>query len=110
MTVEVAVLIAFASLCISAYLGFKGSKRTDTKDIEERAKENAMINFKLDEIGRAIQDIKSERVSLVADLKEQGVRITRIEESAKQSHKRIDALEHKIYGGEDHERKNYIAN
>jgi len=107
MTVEVALVISFVSLCISAYLGFKGSKRTDTKDIEERAKENAMINFKLDNIEQATKDIRSDISTLRNEMMAHNDRIIKVEESTRSAHKRIDGLEHRLNkGGVEHEHEN----
>ena len=52
MNIEVALLISVISVCFSVYFGLKNNKRTDTKDIEERVKDNTRINVKLDDIGQ----------------------------------------------------------
>ena len=41
-------------------MGLKSDKRTDTKDIEERVKENTRINMKLDAISNNTTEIKNE--------------------------------------------------
>ena len=106
MTIEVALLISVVSLCVSAYLGFKGAHRTDAKDIEERAKENAMINFKLDNIGQTTKDIRADISSLHNEIKVHNDRLIKVEESLKSAHKRISTLEDRVNGGEYHEREN----
>ena len=62
MTIELstAIIISVLSLGFSVYIGLKNSKRTDTKDIEERVKENTRINMKLDAISNNTTDIKNE--------------------------------------------------
>ena len=52
MTIEVstAIIISVLSLGFSVFMGLKSNKRTDTKDIEDRVKENTRINMKLDAI------------------------------------------------------------
>ena len=52
MNIEIALLISVISVCFSVYFGLKNNKRTDTKDIEERVKDNTRINVKLDDIGQ----------------------------------------------------------
>ena len=50
MTVELALIVSIVSVAFSIFFGLKNNKRTDTKDIEERVKENTRINLKLDDI------------------------------------------------------------
>ena len=106
MTIEVALLISMVSVAFSVYFGLKNSKRTDTKDIEERVKENTRINTKLDNITQTTQDIKSEISSMRDDIKSHNDRLIKVEESAKQAHHRIDGIEDRLNGkdGLEHER------
>ena len=69
MVTMTATIISFLSFCFAVWVGLKGSKRTDTKDVEERAKENAAINYKLDEISRNTSDIKSDISNITSDVK-----------------------------------------
>lgn len=102
MTLEVvAICISFASFCFALFIGMKGEKRTDTKDIEERAKENAKINFKLDEISGTTREIKLDISTLREDIKSHNERLIKVEESAKQAHHRISAVEDRLNGKED---------
>ena len=97
----VAIIISFSSFCFAVWIGLKGDKRTDTKEIEERAKENAKINFKLDEISGTTREIKADISSVREDIKSHNDRLIKVEESAKQAHKRIDLLDHKLIGKDD---------
>lgn len=99
MTIEVALLISFVSVAFSVYFGLKNSKRTDTKDIEERVKENTRINVKLDNISQATQEIKSEISSMREDIKSHNDRLIKLEESVKSAHHRIDGIEERMNGG-----------
>lgn len=96
-----AALISFLSLCFAVWIGLKGDKRTDTKDIEERAKENAKINFKLDEISGTTRDIKNDISSMRDDIREHNNKIIELESDVKQMEKRIDNLEVRIDRKED---------
>lgn len=89
----IAIIISFVSLCFAIWMGLKGDKRTDTKDIEERARENAKINFKLDEISGTTREIKQDITSVRDEIKSHNDRLIKVEESAKQAHKRIDLLD-----------------
>ena len=105
MTIEVstAIVISIISLLFSAYMGIKGNKRTDTKDIEERTKERTELNVKLDYISSNMQDIKEQISSLVKDVQNHGVKIAELEQSTKSAHHRLDSLEKKIDEKEDKE-------
>ena len=48
MTIDVsaAIVISVLSLAFSVFMGVKNNKRSDTKDIEERVKDNTKINMK----------------------------------------------------------------
>lgn len=98
MTIEIALLISIVSVCFSVYFGLKNNKRTDTKDIEERVKENTRINTKLDNIGQDTREIKSEISSMREDIKSHNDKIIKLEESAKQAHHRIDEIISRLNG------------
>lgn len=97
----IAICISFVSLCFAVWMGLKGDKRTDTKDIEERARENAKINFKLDEISGTTREIKQDISSVRDEIKSHNDRLIKVEESAKQAHKRIDLLDKTLIGKGD---------
>lgn len=98
---QIAILISFLSFCFAVWIGSKGDKRTDTKDIEERAKENARINFKLDEISGTTREIKQDISSMRDDIKHHNEKIVELESSVKQAHKRLDAMERKLEQSHD---------
>ena len=78
MNIEIALLISVISVCFSVYFGLKNNKRTDTKDIEERVKDNTRINVKLDDIGQDTKEIKSEISSMREDIKMHNDRIIKV--------------------------------
>lgn len=94
--VSIAVVISIISLSFSVYMGLKGNKRTDTKDIEERANERAEINAKLNHIAVTTQEIKEQISSLVKKVELHSDRLTKMEENLKSVWKRIDIIEKKL--------------
>ena len=106
MTVEVALLVSFVSVAFSVYFGLKNSRRTDTKDIEERVKENTLINVKLDNIDQATKDIRADIAEVRSEIQKHNDRLIKVEESVKSAHRRIDTIEHRMNGGVVHEREN----
>ena len=96
MTIELstAIIISVLSLGFSVYIGLKNSKRTDTKDIEERVKENTRINMKLDTILDTINEMKSERSEI--ELAEHEQKLTKVEASTASAHHRLDGIEERL--------------
>jgi flagellar biosynthesis component FlhA len=102
MTIEIGVLISILSLII-AFQGYALNKqkqqqdknKSDTTEAKNDAKESAELKAQLGYISKGVDDI---RIDLKANEKQMvafGERVTRIEESAKQAHKRLDSIENK---------------
>lgn len=92
MTIEVGMLIAVLSLIIS-YLAYSLNR---TKALKTDSQESAELKAELGYIRKGVDDI---RIDLKANEKQMialGERITRVEESSKQAHKRIDNLEREL--------------
>lgn len=98
MSIEIstAIIISVISLSFSVYMGLKGNKRTDTKDIEERTRERTELNVKLDFISKSTNEIKEEISSLVKEVQAHGDRLIKVEESCKSAHHRLNTLENRL--------------
>lgn len=96
MQVEIAYLISIVSLVFSVFFGLKSSKHTDTKDIEERVKDNTRINMKLDAIAGTTQEIKSEISTMREEINKHNDKIIKLEQSLKSAHHRLDNLEERM--------------
>ncbi|PEF60931.1 hypothetical protein [Bacillus cereus] len=89
MTIELGVLIALLSLAIS-YFGYTLNK---SKSIKVDGQQSAEVKAELGYIRKGVDDI---RIDLKASEKQMvalGERVTRVEESTKQAHKRLDTME-----------------
>lgn len=93
MDIEVTVLISVVSVAFAIYFGLKGLRRNDTKDIEERAVQNATINVKLDNISNTVNDIRYDISETKKKVDEIDKRLVIVEQSAKSAHKRLDNME-----------------
>ncbi len=95
MTIEITILISVISVSAAIFFGFKSTRRADTADIEERAKKNAEINLKLDNILATVSSMKDEMKELTSrltkDEKDTEMLIVRFSELEK----RIERLEEK---------------
>ena len=91
MTVEIGVLIAVGGFILSI-MGYQLNKQ---KELKTDTRQDAQIKAQLDYIGKGVDDI---RIDLKANEKQIGAlseRVTRVEESSKQAHKRLDTIEMK---------------
>lgn len=102
---EVALVIGLIGTTLSIIFGIKNNKRTDTKDIEERVKENTKINFKLDNISQTTQEIKGEISSMREEIKVHNDKLIILEQSCKAAHRRMDTFEERmnLNGGKHNE-------
>jgi len=97
------VLIILCSV-IGAVMAVKGSVRLTKKDVKDTkaetkaqtiidTKSNTILETKMDYISKGIDDIKLDNRDQCRQLNVIAERVTRVEESVKSSHKRIDDLE-----------------
>jgi hypothetical protein len=89
-----AIISAIAAISGIA-LGWAGRNRTLRAEVKQEASSGAMLRSDMEYIKRGVDDIRLEQRAqgrMIDDLKE---RVTRLEESGKQAHKRIDRIESK---------------
>lgn len=89
MSIEIGIVVAVLSLIIA----FQSYSLNKTKLIKNDGQESAEVKAELGYIRKGVDDI---RIDLKANEKQMvalGERVTRVEESTKQAHKRIDSLE-----------------
>ncbi|WP_264737315.1 type II secretion system protein [Cytobacillus firmus] len=89
MSIELSLLIAVFGVLIS-FLTYSLNKQKESK---VETSQDAKVQAQLEYIGKGVDDI---RIDLKANEKQMGAlseRVTRLEESSKQAHKRIDTLE-----------------
>lgn len=92
MNIEIALLISVISVAFAIFSGIVNLKRNNAKDTTEDAAQMATVITELKSISSGIDDIKKEITSIKDDVKENRDRTTRLEESCKQAHKRIDEI------------------
>lgn len=88
----IALIITAASAISGIVLGWTGKSRTIKQDTAADASKDALLRADMDYIKRGVDDMRLEikaqgqRYDLLAE------RVTRVEESAKQAHHRIDEV------------------
>ena len=93
MTIEVALLISGVSLAFGLFSGISNLKRNQKQDDKNEASQLTTVIVKLENIGTGISEIKNEISSVKNEGRESRERIIKVEESAKQAHKRLDTCE-----------------
>jgi len=101
--VEVATIISITVAIISAiaaifgmYMAFKNYNRFLNKDTREDSQAAGNLQSDVSYIKRRIDDVLLEQKEANKTLAEHSERLTRVEESTKQAHKRIDGIEHRM--------------
>jgi hypothetical protein len=89
MTIEIGVLIAVGGLLIS-FLSYQFNRQKETKT---DTRQDAKIQAQLDYIGKGVDDIRIDLKANERQMVALGERVTRVEESSKQAHKRLDTIE-----------------
>ncbi|PFW61561.1 hypothetical protein [Bacillus sp. AFS075034] len=89
MTIEIGVLIAILSLAIS-YFAYSLNR---SKALKSDGQQGAEMKAKLEYISKGVDDIRIDQKASEKQMILFGERITRVEESSKQAHKRLDNLE-----------------
>ncbi|MBJ8189170.1 hypothetical protein JDS79_19725 [Bacillus cereus] len=89
MTIEIGVLIAVLSLAIS-YFAYSLNR---TRSIKSDGQQSAEMKAELGYIRKGVDDIRIDQKASEKQMISFGERITRVEESAKQAHKRLDNVE-----------------
>ena len=92
-TSVVAVCISAVAALSGILLGWSGRSRSLHQDTAQDAGKDAVLRADMDYIKRGIEDIKLEQRAQVQRYDMLAERVTRLEESGKQAHKRIDKLE-----------------
>ena len=103
MTIEVALVISALSLAFGIYQGVTNMKRNRTADDKKDATQLTTVIVKLENISAGISDIKSDMRNVKDEVKEMRERLIKVEDSAKNAHRRIDELHFSGQGGNQHD-------
>lgn len=86
-------LIAALGVISGIILGWSGRSQSIRKDLREEAGAGAVLHTDVEYIKRGVDDIKVEIRVQGQKIDTLAERVTRVEESAKQAHKRLDRFE-----------------
>lgn len=91
MKIELGILFTGLGILI-AYLGYSFNR---TKELKTDTRQDAQIKAQLDYISKGVDDIRIDQKASERQMVALGERVTRVEESAKSLHKRLDSIENK---------------
>lgn len=97
MTVEILLTILTIFSGVTAILTFFGNRR---KDHQNEGETSGLIKADLQYIKTTLEDVKNDTRNINIHLDNHSDRLARVEESAKQAHKRIDKIEQQQKKGE----------
>ena len=92
--IEIPILISIISVSFAVFLGLKNSKKSDTKDIEDRVAKETKMDMKLDEISKDVKEVKETVRTIQNDVKDHEGRIAKLEASYTRLHERVDNFPH----------------
>lgn len=94
MTFEgLAAIISVVSVLSGIALGWMGRARTVRQDIVQQTTIDTNLKVDVEYIKRGIDDIRDEQRSQGKEIEKLAERVTRVEESSKQAHKRLDRID-----------------
>ncbi|WP_019636111.1 hypothetical protein [Paenibacillus fonticola] len=85
-------ILTVVSIASGIVLGWAGRSRTIKKDVAQEASADGMLRADVGYIKHGIDDVRSEQRQQGKKFDQLSERVTRVEESAKQAHKRLDDL------------------
>ena len=92
MTMEVALVISGISLAFGLYQGVSNIKRAEKQENKSEATQITAVIVKLETIGEGVNEIKADMRNIKNDIYEIRERLTKVEESSKNAHHRIDEM------------------
>ena len=102
MTIEVSLLLSGVSIAFAIFFGISTRSRNVKKDTQEKAREDATVLIKLENIQTAITEVKTEMNGYRNEMKEVREYYFRAQESLKSLHKRVDRIDSIIDGMHQH--------
>lgn len=87
------ILFGMFFTTLGGVLGYLGFKRNVKKDNDNQIRHDTKIDVKLDNIAKNVDEIRLDNKDFTKTVNALGERVTAVEQSTKQAHKRIDSLE-----------------
>lgn len=89
---RIGILCTLGGLVIAFFSYRQGCNKNIKDDAKEDATDHTMVTTKLEYISRGIDDIRLDNKQRDREMKDMSERVTRVEESSKSAHKRLDDI------------------
>lgn len=96
MQVDVGILFGIAGTVFGIAMAYLNWRRNSNMDLQLSATGQGELRTDIKYIKQGINDIKSDMRERDKEIGELSERVTRVEESSKQAHKRIDGIEKRL--------------
>lgn len=90
MNVELGTLIAILGTTAGIWFGYSSKQRASKDDVKSDASDHIELKTNVEYIRRGVDDIRLDFKAQERTVKDLSDRVIRVEESAKQAHKRLD--------------------
>ncbi|GIN59254.1 hypothetical protein J8TS2_35730 [Lederbergia ruris] len=84
------ITIGVISAIFGIVIGYLTFSRNRDKDVKSDATDSAVVRTKLDSIGQGVDSIRIDLKANEKNIAHLSERVTRVEESTKQAHRRLD--------------------
>ncbi len=92
LTIYIPIICSIISVIISILVFGKNKNKDNREDITEDVRRDTILSTKLDMVIAGNSDLKNEIRGINNKFDKVNERLTRVEESSKQAHKRLDTL------------------
>ncbi len=93
-------IISIVSVAFAVYMGLSGNRRASDEDREQRIRSETRMDEKLNDVLSTTKDTRDSVRELQKELTDHNNRIISVEESLKSLHRRVDAVESRLNGGQ----------
>lgn len=93
-------IISIVSVAFAVYMGLSGNRRVSDEDREQRIRSETRMDEKLNDVLSTTKDTRDSVRELQKELTDHNNRIISVEESLKSLHRRVDAVESRLNGGQ----------
>ena len=93
ITTVISTIITVVGVVSGIILGWLGKAKAEKKEVREEAVNSASLQFDVDYIKRGVDDMRLEQKDQGRRFDALSERVTRVEESAKQAHHRLNRLD-----------------
>ena len=91
--------ISIVSVAFAVYMGLRGNRQADSKEVEARIRSETKMDAKLDEVISTGRDTRDAVRELNKELRQHNDRIISVESSVEGLAKRVDILENRLNNG-----------